>query len=58
MSERWYVVDLKTNCVVNAVVWDGDTKKWAPPEGCQAIHEDYYTPSKEEMAVRAKAAAG
>ncbi|VVM37713.1 hypothetical protein PS619_00118 [Pseudomonas fluorescens] len=30
------VVNEETGCVVNTVVWDGETD-WAPPEGHKAI---------------------
>jgi hypothetical protein len=29
-----------TGTVINVVEWDGDTNKWNPPEGFQAIPSD------------------
>ena len=42
--QRYAIVDVATNVVLNVVMWDGNTETWQPPEGTAAYPSDTASP--------------
>lgn len=37
MEDTYAIINIEGNWLENTVIWDGDTEKWNPPEGCKAV---------------------